>query len=1729
MIRKMFTLLAAALITVCLAGNAMAVAFGHGHFIRVVYDSVGSKEYATDLGDWASVSAAAATGNVPVGGGTDAITPASTGAASLANLYVAYYIEDPTTGANQVAIAGDANGLTSGARKFNGISNGLFLASGNYLLNMVPGTNSALLPDKTASNTFFNRGGNAVIGAGDYAGWVTAATNPGGVLSLAAFSTIGYVDQTIYYWSGANLQSPGTRMVGVKVFTVRTMADGSTIINPSVAADTVPPTLTVTAPVDGLVTNYATLAVTGTAIDTGSGLKSVTVNDQAATVDAGGFFSFSVTLIAGSNPITVVAMDNAGNSTPPVTRTVTLDLVPPVLTVAVRVDGVATNNNTFTFTGTVMDAGSGIKSLTVNDHPVPVVAGAFSANVPLVLGPNTITVVATDNAGNNSAPVIRTVTLDTVAPILTVTTPVDGFVTNNATLAVTGTATDPGSGIKTLTVNGLSVPVVAGAFSTNVTLVAGTNPITVVVTDNVGNTTTVTRSVSLDMIAPVLTVTAPVDKLATNNATLAVTGTATDVGSGIKTVTVNGSPVTMGVGGSFNSNVTLAAGTNTITMIATDTAGNITTVIRLVTQDQAGPVLTVSAPVNGFITNNASLAVTGTATAGSGIKTLTVNGSPVSVVAGAFSTNVTLVAGTNTITVVATDNAGNSTPPVTRSVTLDQDAPVLMVTAPVDKLATNNATLTVTGTVTDAGSGIKTVTVNGSPVTIGAGGGSFSVNVTLVVGSNPITVVATDNAGNTTTVTRTITFNPSPLVLTVSTLAYGSFTNNATLNITGTATDSVSVIKSVTVNGQPVTFDANGAFSTAVTLAVGPNEITVVATDDAGITATDGPRTITYDPNAPVVNVTTPDDNSFSNVSPLTISGAINETAGVTVAVNGGAPQAAVITGMTFTASVILAPGLNHIDIVGTDVAGNLGYAKRAVTYVPNAPNLAITDPAQDITTSLGSLTIKGTVSDAQTAVTLTLTVDGQTYTPTVTNGVFSQDLTFTTEKTYNVVVTATDQAGNLATVQRNIIYAVILDKEPPVLTVTAPVDNLTTGNSTLAVTGAATDAGSGIKTVTVNGQAVTVDADGAFSTNVSLVAGINTITVIATDNAGNSTAPVIRTVTLNQGVPVLTVTAPVDGSTTSSATLAVTGIATASSGLKSVTVNGTAVTVGADGVFTSNVTLVAGTNTITVVATNDAGITTTDGPRTITYDPNAPVVTVMKPDDNSFSNVSPLTISGAINETAGVTVAVNGGSPQAAVITGMTFTASVILMPGLNHIDILGSDVAGNLGYAKRTVTYAPNAPKLAITDPAQDITTSLSSLTIKGTVADAQTAVTLTLTVDGRVYTPTVTNGAFSQDITFTTEKTYNVVVIATDQAGNLATVQRNVIYLVNQIPPVLTVSTLANGSFTNNATLNISGTVKGAVSSIKSVTVNGQAVPVDAGGAFSTAVTLIAGPNTITLVATNDAGITTTDGPRSITYDPNAPVVTVATPDDNSYSNVSPLTISGAINETAAVTVAVNGGAPQAAVITGATFAASFILTPGINTLTIVGADQAGNLGTAKRTVTYDPDKPNLAITDPPQDLTTSQSSLTIKGTVSDAQTAVTLVLAVDGQTYTPAVTDGSFSQLITFTSGKTCNVVVIAIDQAGNSATAQRNIIHAVSVAKIPGDADNDGVVTVYDVRLTLEYAVGLIPHTPENDAKYLATADVAPLNALTGKPMGDGVVNVFDALTVLRKVVGLDRW
>lgn len=102
--------------------------------------------------------------------------------------------------------------------------------------------------------------------------------------------------------------------------------------------DTVPPTLNITAPTEGLITATAALTVAGTTNDATSSPVTVKVKlngtDQGAvTVASNGTFSKTVQLADGSNTIVVTATDAAGQETS-VTRTVKLDSSVPSITAA---------------------------------------------------------------------------------------------------------------------------------------------------------------------------------------------------------------------------------------------------------------------------------------------------------------------------------------------------------------------------------------------------------------------------------------------------------------------------------------------------------------------------------------------------------------------------------------------------------------------------------------------------------------------------------------------------------------------------------------------------------------------------------------------------------------------------------------------------------------------------------------------------------------------------------------------------------------------------------------------------------------------------------------------------------------------------------------------------------------------------------------------------------------------------------------------------------------------------------------------------------------------------------------------------------------------------------------------------------------------------------------------------------------------------------------------------
>ena len=307
-------------------------------------------------------------------------------------------------------------------------------------------------------------------------------------------------------------------------------------------------------------------------------------------------------------------------------------------------------------------------------------------------------------------------------------------------------------------------------------------------------------------------------------------------------------------------------------------------------------------------------------------------------------------------------------------------------------------------------------------------------------------------------------------------------------------------------------------------------------------------------------------------------------------------------------------------------------------------------------------------------------------------------------------------------------------------------------------------------------GLTVTYTYDGSATPPTN----IGSYTVVATVNDSNYQGTTSGTLIISYGStgPSITLSTLADAAVTSVPTINISGIVTASNGLKSLTVSGTPVTVNNDGGFSTPVTLKHGSNAIAVIAIDNADLETTVS-RTITLDAAAPLIT---PDhgqaDNSVINTPQTTISGSV-DSAGttVTITVNGGEPQTAVMNGTGFSLPVELTPGLNTIIITATDASGRSASIKLSVTRS-NDLALTVTTPSHDLKSGNPDLTISGTVIGTP-PLTVTVAMDGQSFTPTVTNGSFSQALTLAAEKSYPITVTATDGNGSSASITRTVIY--------------------------------------------------------------------------------------------------------------------------------------------------------------------------------------------------------------------------------------------------------------------------------------------------------------------------------------------------------------
>jgi peptidoglycan/xylan/chitin deacetylase (PgdA/CDA1 family) len=522
-------------------------------------------------------------------------------------------------------------------------------------------------------------------------------------------------------------------------------------------------------------------------------------------------------------------------------------------------NGTACSPNPYTSSVSVSLAGwdfSGIRQIRYTTNGSDPANGTIYSSPFNVSTTTNVRVLVTDNAGNTTsfAKTIRFGAADTTPPALSIACNGAACASTpyGAPVSVSLAATDA-SGIREIryTTDG-SNPANGTIYSAPFT-VSSTTTVRAIATDNANNSSTATQTIQVtppDTTPPALTI-------ACNGNTcssiayappVTVTLSSNDAGSGIREVryTLDGSDPTTGTlyTGSFqlNSNATVRA-------IAFDNAGNSTTASQTILVGQQGdttpPTLTISC--NGAACQSTPysppVTITLTATDASGIGDLRYTTDGSDPVGGTPYTGPFTISSTATIRAIAADTANNQT-------TLSQNVAVgapADTTPPSLSIACDGAACSasaysgpvgVTLTASDA-SGIASIryTTNGAdPATSGTlYTAPFTVSSTATVRA-----VATDNAGNATTLSQTIQITPPETTPpTISITCNGgscaqTFTEPVNVVITATDASGIREIRYTTngsdpANGQP--YDGNFTRGTTTT-------VRAWAMDNAGNTAT---------------------------------------------------------------------------------------------------------------------------------------------------------------------------------------------------------------------------------------------------------------------------------------------------------------------------------------------------------------------------------------------------------------------------------------------------------------------------------------------------------------------------------------------------------------------------------------------------------------------------------------------------------------------------------------------------------------------------------------------------------------------------------------------------------------------------------------------------------------------------------------------------------------------------
>ncbi|ETV47127.1 hypothetical protein Q044_03386 [Pseudomonas aeruginosa BWHPSA039] len=973
--------------------------------------------------------------------------------------------------------------------------------------------------------------------------------------------------------------------------------------------------------------------------------------DLTVIADANGNFTAPLNPpLTNGQTVTVVVTDPAGNASPPAQVTAPDTTAPaPATDVQVAPDGSSVTGKAEPGSTVGVDTdGDGQPDTTVVVGP----GGSFEVplNPPLTNG-ETVTVIVTDPAGNNSTPVtVEAPDTTAPAPATDVQVAPDGSsVTGNAEPGATVGVDTDGDGQPDTTV----VVGPGGSFEVplNPPLTNG-ETVTVIVTDPAGNSSTPVTAEAPDFPdAPQVN--------ASNGSVLS--GTA-EAGVTIVITDGNGNPIGQ-TSADANGNWSFTPGSQlpdgtVVNVVARDAAGN-SSPATSITVDGVAPSAPVVEPSNGS-------ELSGTAEPGSSVTLTDGNGNPIGQTTAdangnwSFTPSTPLPDGT-VVNVVARDAAGNSSPPA--SVTVDAVAPATPTVDP-----SNGTTLSGTA---EPGATVTLTDGNGNPIgqvtADGSGNWTFTPSTPLPNGT-VVNATATDPSGNAS----------SPASVTVDAVAPATPVVNPSngTTLSGTAEPGATVTLT-DGNGNPigqVTADGSGNWSFTPTTPL-PNGTVVNATATDASGNTSAGSSVTVDSVAPATPVINPSNGT-------TLSGTAEPGSSVTLTDGNGNPIGQVTAdgsgNWSFTPSTPLADG-TVVNATATDPAGNTsGQGSTTVDGVaPTTPTVNLSNGSSlSGTAEPGSTVI---LTDGNGNPIAEVTADGSgnwTYTPStpIANGTV-------------VNVVAQDAAGNSSPGA-----SVTVDSQAPAAPVVNPSNGTTlSGTAEPGATVTLTDGnGNPIGQVTADGS-----GNWSFTPGTPLANG-TVVNATASDPTGNTSAPASTTV--DSVAPAAPVVNPSNGAEISG---------TAEPGATVTLTDGSGNPIGqvtADGSgnwsFTPSTPLADGT-VVNATATDPAG--NTGGQGSTTVDAIAPATPTV-----NLSNGSSL--SGTAEPGSTVILTDGNGNPIAEVTAdgsgNWTYTPSTPIANG-TVVNVVAQDAAGNSS-PPATVTVDSSAPPAPVINPSNGVVIS-------------------------------------------------------------------------------------------------------------------------------------------------------------------------------------------------------------------------------------------------------------------------------------------------------------------------------------------------------------------------------------------------------------------------------------